>query len=183
MLRMMEVAAARMAHDENRTRAGLEAATRQDPTQPEPWLLLAQMHHRAHRDADELRALREVVRLDQHDRESLRRLFELLAAQNAWNDIRQLAEHARNLDPETADTHVALARAFAQTNGRDDAIFEYESALALRPEHPAPIHVALARLYLAANNRTRATAAARAALQAAPADPEARAVAQQLGLH
>ena len=183
VLRSMEVAAARMAHDEARMRGALEAASRQDPSQSDPWEGLAQIAHRANRPADELRALREVVRIDQHNREALRRLFTLMEGQNLWADIRALADHARNLDPETADTHLALARAFAQTNGRDEAIFEYETALLLHPEHPAPVHVALARLYLAANNRARAQAAARAALQAAPADADARAIAQQVGVH
>jgi tetratricopeptide (TPR) repeat protein len=181
-LRALEAQAARAARNEARLRAALEAATRQDPTQPEPWELLAEIHRRGGRPAEALRALREVVRLDQHNREALRRLLAMLAAQNAWQDIRALTDHARMLDPEDVTTHVTLARAAAETNARDVAVFEYESALALEPRDSAPIHVALARLHLAANNRDRAQAAVRAALRIAPTNAEARALAQQLGV-
>ena len=80
-----------------------------------------------------MRALREIVRLDQHDRESLGGLFEALVAARAWADIRALREHATNLDPNSLGVHLALAHALYETGDRDGAVFEYESAAALDP--------------------------------------------------
>ncbi len=181
-LRVLEARAARAAHDDNRVRAALEAATRQDPSQSEPWQLLSEMYRRANRADDALAALRNVVRLDQHNRDGLRLLLRELSQRALWREVRALTEHARNLDPEDSGTHVALARAAAETGARPDAIFEYESALLLAPREPAPIHTALARLYLAANDRTRALSSVRAALSAQPNDAEARTLARQLGV-
>lgn len=181
-LRMLEAQAARAARDEGRLRAALEAATRQDPTRSEPWELLAGLYRRSNRPTDALRALREIVRLDQHHRDALRELLNELSRANQWQEIRALTEHARMLDPENAATHVALARAALETGQRDEAIYEYESALALEPRESAPIHLALARLYILRNDRARAQASARAALRAAPNDPEVQALARQLGV-
>lgn len=181
-LRMLEAQAARFAHNDTRLRNALEAATRQDPTQVEPWEQLAELHRRAGRETEAVRALREIVRLDQHNREALRRLLAMLEAQSAWRDIRALTDHARMLDPENVDTHRILARAAAETGARDEAVYEYESALALNPRQPGPIYLALARLHLSANDRVRARAAITEALRARPDDPETRALAQQLGV-
>ncbi len=138
-LRMMEAQAARDAHDDTRVRAALDAAVRADPTRVEPHGILAELHRRAHRDADRVSELRQVVRLDQHDRDSLRALLEALVASRAWADINALREHATNLDPERVAVHLALAQAAQETGNRDAAIFEYESALALQPANAAEI--------------------------------------------
>lgn len=138
-LRMMEAQAARDAHDDTRVRAALDAAVQADPTRVEPHGILAELHRRAHRDADRVSELRQVVRLDQHDRDSLRALLEALVASRAWADINALREHATNLDPERVAVHLALAQAAQETGNRDAAVFEYESALALQPSDAAEI--------------------------------------------
>ncbi len=183
-LRMLEVQAARGARNAARTRAALEAAIRMDPSQSEPFSLLVALHRQENRPADELVALRQVVRLDQHDREALKTLFERLVASNGWAEIRQLADHARNCDPESVANHFTLARAFADANLRPDAIYEFQSALALTPPpaEAAPIRVAFARVLLAQNDRTGAQEQAREAQRALPNDPAVRALAQQVGL-
>lgn len=183
-LRELEAQAARALRDEGRFRAALDAQVRLDPTQSAPFEALAQLHRRANRPQDELAALRQVVRLDQHNREALRTLFERLAAANQWQEIRSLANPARYVDPEEAMTHVWLGRAFSETNARPDAIFEYESALALEAEPPvrAKALVGLARVHLAANDRRAAERRAREAMRAAPTDADVRALAQQLNL-
>jgi Tfp pilus assembly protein PilF len=182
-LRVLEARAARAAHDDARLLAALEAATRQDPSQSDTWELLAELYRHANRPADELHALQETVRLDQHNRPALRTLLRELGAANRWRDIRALTDHARMADPEDATTHAALARAAAETGANDDAVYEYETALLLHPRDVGPIQLGLARAYLALNNRPRAQAAVRAALQAQPTNAEARALAQQLGVH
>ncbi|MFO0556758.1 MAG: hypothetical protein U0269_01945 [Polyangiales bacterium] len=183
-LRELEWQAARAARDEARYRAALEAATRLDPTQSAPYEALAELHQRANRPQDQLAALRQVVRLDQHNREALRTLFERLAAANQWQEIRSFADHARYVDPEEAQTHVWLGRAMAETNARPDAVFEYESALALEPPPPLRVKalVGLARVHLAANDRRSAERRAREAMRLAATDADVRALAAQLNL-
>ncbi len=183
-LRTLEIQAARAARDTVRLRAALEAAVRLDPSQSEPYLLLSALHRQQNRPADELAALREVVRLDQHDRESLKTLLERLVASNGWAEIRTLAEHARNCDPESAQMHFALARAFAQSNARAEAVYEFQSAIALSPPpaEAVAIRVAYGQLLLAQNDRAGAQEQAREALRAAPNDSAARQLAQQVGL-
>jgi tetratricopeptide (TPR) repeat protein len=183
-LRELEWQAARATRDEARYRVALDAAVRHDPTQSEPHELLAALHQRAGRPADELAELRLVVRLDQHNREALRTLFARLSAANQWQEIRALAEHARGVDPEEAATHVALARAFFETNARPDAVFEYESALASEPAPAVRVTalVGLARTHLAMNDRRAAERRAREAMRLAPTQADVRALAAQLNL-
>jgi tetratricopeptide (TPR) repeat protein len=183
-LRVFEWQLSGLLRDNARHRSALEAAVRLDPTQPEPHRLLASLHREQGRAQDELLALQQVVRLDQHDRESLRTLLARLAAAARWQDIRALAEHARALDPEEAQTHVTLGRAYGEGQARADAILEYESALILEPPTPLRVTalVGLARVHLAAGDRRAAERRAREARQADPNHAEARALASQLGL-
>ncbi|MBL8682928.1 MAG: hypothetical protein JNK05_27425 [Myxococcales bacterium] len=183
-LRELEAQLARAARDEARYRVALDASVRLDPTQSAPYEALARIHQRANRPQEELAALRQVVRLDQHNRESLRRLFELLSQANQWQEIRGLADHARFVDPEEAATHITLGRAFAETNARQDAVYEYESALALEPPPPvrAKALVGLARVHVAANDRRSAERRVREAMRIAASDADVRALAQQLNI-
>jgi len=138
-LRMMEAMAARAAHDDRRVEAALTAAVRFDPLQHEAHRALAGLYRRTHRDAERLRALREVVRLDQHDREALGELIEALIAARGWAELHALREHANHLDPESVAVHLALAHAAYETGDTNAAVFEYESALALAPSNAAAI--------------------------------------------
>lgn len=135
----MEAAAARDARDEARLERALAAAVRADPTQVEAHRILAERHQRAHRDADRLRELREVVRLYQHERESLGELVAALLAARAWADLNALRGHASHADPESVALHLALAQAAYETGDPSAAVFEYESALALEPANAAAI--------------------------------------------
>jgi tetratricopeptide (TPR) repeat protein len=130
-IRIMEARAARLAHDDARLERALTAAVRFDATQVDAHRALAELYTRTHRDTDRLRALREVVRLDQHDREALGSLLEALTAARAWTDIGALTEHANHLDPENVAVHFALAHAAYERGDVNTAVFEYESALTL----------------------------------------------------
>ncbi len=138
-VRMLEARAAARAHDEARTLTALTEATRRDPTQVDAWRLLAAVHGRAHRDAERLAALRTVVRLDQHDRESLGELLTALATARAWADVRALGEHAVSLDPESLAVHLTLGQAAYELGDREAAVTTYESALALEPPNAAEV--------------------------------------------
>jgi tetratricopeptide (TPR) repeat protein len=183
-LRSLEWELAESLRDDARYRSALDAAVRLDSTQPEPHRRLAALHRRQGRAQDELVALQQLVRLDQHDREGLRALLARLAGASRWQDIRALGEHARAVDPEEAQTHVTLGRAYAEGGVRADAVLEYESALLLEPPTPLRVSalVGLARVHLAAGDRRAAERRAREARQADPNHAEARAVAAQLGL-
>ena len=90
-LRVMEARAARAAHNDATpdNRAFLKLRPAKIPPRVDAWQLLAEIHEHAHATADELRELREVVRLDQHNRPALRKLLgATCVAQSAWNDIR-----------------------------------------------------------------------------------------------
>ncbi|MEZ4405577.1 MAG: tetratricopeptide repeat protein [Polyangiales bacterium] len=138
-LRVFEARAAAAARDDARARRALEAATRLDPTQVEAFLLLARLHERARRDDDRLAALREVVRLDQHDRRALRQLIETLLSRSAWTEIRDLARHAVQLDPESPATHYAIGQALTELGDRAGAAAAYEAALDLNPANAAEV--------------------------------------------
>lgn len=193
-LRELEWSQARAARDSARYRAALEAAVRLDPTQSEPYSELAQLHRSENRPADELAALRQLVRLDQHNRPAVQRLLERLVEAAQWQELRALAEHARFVDPMHPATHIAIGRALAESNARAEAIASYELALLCElPEPPegrpdprpalrARALVGLARLHLAANDRRSAERRAREAMRLQPADPDVRAIAAQLNL-
>lgn len=136
-LRLLEAQAARAAGDQPRVLRALQSAVAADPTQVDAHRLLGLLARRAHRDDDRLRALREVVRLDQHDRDALDELLRLLYERRLWGDLRALHDHANQLDPENVAAHLCLAQAALETNARDVAVYEYESALALEGSNAA----------------------------------------------
>ncbi len=138
-LRMMESAAARALRDDARTERALRAARELDPSQVEAAMALASLYQRTHREEDRLRALRDVVRLDQHNREALRALLDALVAARLWRDVVALREHATNLDPESLAVQFALGAALTETGDRNGAVEAYETALALAPPDAAAV--------------------------------------------
>lgn len=134
-LRLLEAQAALAARDDRRQEAALRAAVRIDPSQHEAHRMLAALYQRTQRPAERLRALRELVRLDQHDRESLEALVRALWAAGAWAELAALRDHANHLDPESLTLHLALAHAGYALRDPALAAFELESAALLDPSH------------------------------------------------
>jgi len=147
-------------HDAAAARASLEAAHRFDPTQADPIRALYDMAAAEKRDADALEALREIARLDQHDRRAYKLLLGTLVDTAQWAEAKQVGESAIYVDVENAQVHVDYARALAATGDHDAAAYELESALLCeqKPTERANTLVLLAVERLALGD----TAAARA---------------------
>ena len=88
----------------------LEAAHRFDPTQVDPLRGLYDLAAAEKRDADALAALREVARLDQHDRRAYGLLLGALVAGKHWDEARQVGQAAIFVDVESAAIHVDYAQ-------------------------------------------------------------------------
>jgi cellulose synthase operon protein C len=128
--------AADARHDAAAARAALEAAHRFDPTQADPIRALYDMAAAEKRDANALDALREIARLDQHDRRAYKLLLGTLVDTARWAEARQVGESAIYVDVENAQVHVDYARALAATGDHDAAAYELESALLCEQKPP-----------------------------------------------
>jgi predicted Zn-dependent protease len=164
--------------DHAATRLALEAAHRFDPTQVDPLRGLYDLAAAEKRDDDALAALRDVARLDQHDRRAYGLLLGALVAGKHWDEARQVGQAAIFVDVESAAIHVDYAKALAEAGDHAQAAFELESAL-LCEAKPAERAVALARLAaerLALGDAAGARERRADALKLDPACPEARAL-------
>jgi len=165
-------------HDPVAMRAALESAHRFDPTQPDPMRGLFDLATSEKREADALGALREVARLDQHDRRSWALLLGRLVDARLWNEAKQVGEAALYVDVQSADVHAGYAQALAATGDHATAAFELESALLCdgKPAGKAAAHALLARERLALGDLAAARAHRDEALRLDPQNADARAL-------
>ncbi len=138
---------AEMKKDMAGMRAALESAHRFDPTQIEALHGLYELAEHDHRDADQLGLLREIARVDQHDRKAWQLLMAKLVENKRWDEARATGESALFVDVEDASIHENYARALAAGGDHPTAAFELESALLCdaKPETKAEEHALLAR--------------------------------------
>jgi cellulose synthase operon protein C len=173
---LAEVADARK--DRAGSRAALETAHRFDPTQVDPLRGLYDLAAAEKRDADALTALREVARLDQHDRRAYRLLLQTLVAGKRWDEARRVGQAALYVDVESAQIHVDYARALSAAGDHAAASFELESALLCddEPQNRAVALSLLAAERLALGDGAGARARRDEALKLDPSSPDARAL-------
>jgi Tfp pilus assembly protein PilF len=165
-------------HDRAAVRAALESAHRFDPTQVEGVRALFDLATEEKRDADALAALREVTRLDQHDRRAWALLLHRVVAAKQWDDAKRIGESAVYVDVESAAIHGDYARALAATGDHEAAAFELESALLCdaKPPEQAETHALLARERLALGDPAGARTHRDKALELDPENADARAL-------
>jgi tetratricopeptide (TPR) repeat protein len=157
-LALAEVARGR--RDKAGERAALEQARRFDTTQADPLRALYELADDEGRDADALDLLRDLTKLDQHDRRSWGLLLEKLASARLWDEAKRVGEAALYVDVESAANHVAYARALAATGDHAKAVFELESALLCdsKPEEKAAAQTLLAAEKVALTKASQAKA-------------------------
>jgi tetratricopeptide (TPR) repeat protein len=159
-------------------RAALEAAHRFDPTQVEPVKELLKLAKAEKRDADVLVSLRDIARLDQHDRVHWRELLSALVAAKQWDEAKRIGEAALYVDVQSSSIHADYARALASTGDHETAAFELESSLLCdaKPAERAAQHALLARERQALGDLASARAHRDEALKLDPQNVEARAL-------
>jgi len=112
----------------------LRAAHRHDPSQAEP---LQALYDLAKKDKDEngqLGALRQLAKLEQHDRRVFGRLLGLLVKRGYWKEASAVGSSAIYVDVANPEIHWNYARALARTGKHISAIRELNSAILSRPE-------------------------------------------------
>jgi hypothetical protein len=143
-------------------------------------MLLAQVYREKKREADALREMVGYTRIQEHDHDTARLLFDRLVGAGENDLILELAPRLIAVQPMAAYVHEQYGRALAGAARHREAVREFEASVACGPRKPAPIRVAQARSYLALGDRPAARAAAEAAVQADPDDAEAAAMLKEL---
>ena len=133
-VRMKVADIAELKEDKDGMRAAFFAAHKHDPLQAEP---LQALYDLARKDKDtqgQLWALRELAKLDQHDRRVYERLLAMLVKRGKWEEARKIGEAAIYVDVTNPTVHFLYARALARTGRHVSAIFELNSAIISRPK-------------------------------------------------
>jgi tetratricopeptide (TPR) repeat protein len=160
-------------NDEVGAKAALEAAAKFDPTQASPHYALADLAEKNGDLAAEMRALRVLCQLEQHEPKVYQRLLSRLNETGGFEEAVAVGEAAIYADVEGLVTHVQFAEALANTGRPARAIFELESAVLCdgSSEDLADAHARLGELYLASGKRSLAKQQASAARALDPKNP------------
>ncbi len=153
-----------------------------DPERPDPYLALADIYEKQGRKDEALAELESYAMLEQMDFGPVKRVVDELIERRDWANARRYGEMALNINPFDPDLYLALGRAYLETSSLDLALYDYDSALAVKPElrRPALAHIGKARVYLKKNDKKKAKAALDKALGMEPENAEALELKRQL---
>jgi tetratricopeptide (TPR) repeat protein len=112
----------------------LRAAHLHDSTQAEPLQALYDMAKKEEDENGQLGALRQLAKLEQHDRRVFGRLLGLLVKRGYWKEASAIGSSALYVDVANPKIHWNYARALARTGKHISAIRELNSAILARPE-------------------------------------------------
>ena len=104
-----------------------------DPSQAEPLQGLHDCSRKQKDEAQQLFTLRQLAKLEQHDRRVYMRLLELLLKTGKFSEAVAVGESAIYVDVMNPKMHYLYARALARTGKHVSAIFELNSAILSRP--------------------------------------------------
>jgi tetratricopeptide (TPR) repeat protein len=148
-VRLKSADLAEIKKDTVRQKASLEAASRLDPTQVEPIEGLYDLARKQQDGDEELRTLKELALLDQHDRKVWDRYLEGLIKKGKWEEAVKIGEGALFVDVANPRVHRLYARALARTGRFVTAVYELNSAIVCKPKPKelAEIYGELAKAY------------------------------------
>jgi tetratricopeptide (TPR) repeat protein len=120
--------------------------------------------------------LREIARVDQHDRRAWSLLLSRLVKDKLWAEARKVGESALYVDVEDAGIHTHYAQALSALGDHDTASFELESALLCdgKPEQKAEVHALLAKERQALGDMSGAKSHRDEALKLDPGNEDAK---------
>ncbi len=146
------------ARDLAKMKAAFEAAHRFDPTQAEPIQALVDLAKKQKNADLELKYLRKLSLLDEHDGRVYRRLMRALIDRKEFKEAKEVGERALWADIEGMKTHALFAEALTGLKMVPRAIFELESALLCpgRPNQKAAVHSQLSKTYKLVPNHRKA---------------------------
>ncbi|MBL9024731.1 MAG: tetratricopeptide repeat protein [Myxococcales bacterium] len=148
-VRMKLASIALAMEDTKGARDALAAASKLDPSQPEPVANLIKIARKLGDERTEIAELSRYVLLEQHDRAAWGRLLEGLVARGRWEEAAKVGEGAVFVDLANPEVHRLYARALAKTGRHVTAVYEYNSAIVAGapPSMLAEIYRELAKGY------------------------------------
>ena len=133
-VRMKSADIAEARKDTVREKTDLEAASNLDPTQVEPIQGLFDLAHKQQNAEEELRTLKLLASLDQHDRKVWGMYLERLVKSGQWEEAAKIGEGALFVDVANPKIHRLYARALARTGRFVTAVYELNSAIVCKPK-------------------------------------------------
>jgi len=133
-VRMKAADLAEMDEKKDDMRSHLMKAHQLDPSQAEPLQALYDLSKKEKNEQGKLWALRELAKLEQHDRQVYGLLMKTLVKRGQWKEAVEVGESSIYLDVMNPEAHLLYARALARTGKHISAIYELNSAIKARPK-------------------------------------------------
>jgi tetratricopeptide (TPR) repeat protein len=133
----------------------LKRTTALAETIPAVWLELGKMYQKLGKEQDELEAYRNFIKTDPQHPEANKRIGVLLAKQGQFSEAMIYLEITNTMTPNDPDVMTALAKGYAATNRKDEAIDLLKKAKVKKTDDP-DIRFALFDLYQKTGQKDKA---------------------------